>query len=180
MALLLTALIVSASPNEICQELNEYFPNEIAKIFQQPTIRYVDPASGVNSPECLNQTNTTNPLPCRTLHYGLHGSEDPMERVALFDVVVHLAPGHYSAVNGSVQVLNSERVAIVGSGAESTFFHCGALGDDDAPCAYLNFQIRRSSHVYVSGMTFTQCGPITSIVYVAETDFLFFKDCVFR
>lgn len=170
---------LSARNTEICNELEQYFLAENTSIFTSPTIRKLDSDHGSNSEACLNVDNSTDPPPCQTLHYALHGNENPSNLVNLYDIFIHIAPGTYR-LNNRTRILNSNRVALLGAGVGKTRFICGTFGEEDTLCEYMNFQIRNSSHVYVSGVTFTRCGPITSIVYVAESDFVIFQDCAFR
>lgn len=92
---------------------------------------------------------------------------------------VKLQPGTY-ILTGSQPIINSVNVSLIGAGPDKTVFHCGEFGDEDRVCDYMNFQIRNSSNICVCGITFTRCGPITSSVYVAFSDTIFFKNCVFR
>ena len=135
--------------------------------------RSVDLENGVNSTDCLNGS-----VPCRTLHYALHGVDDAGERSNVRNLVVELGAGTY-VLTGSQQIINSINVSIVGAGADRTVFNCGEFGESDRVCDYMNFQIRNSTNVYVSGITFTRCGPITSSVYVALSDNIYFEKCVF-
>lgn len=136
--------------------------------------RRVDLENGTNVSECLNGS-----VPCRTLHYALHGAEIIEERSNSQNLVIELSPGTYVLTDNQV-IVNSDNVAILGAGVEKTIFNCGEFGEDDRVCDYMNMQIRNSSNVYVYGVTFTRCGPVTSSVYVAFSDLIFFKNCVFR
>ena len=94
---------------------------------------------------------------------------------------MYVGAGTYKTISESaVAVINSENVTIVGSGQGQTFFHCGGYEESDSPCSYMNFQIRNSTNVYVRGITFTRCGPITSAVYIASSQSVTFEDCEFR
>lgn len=172
-------LLAFSNPEEIrvCEELNGYFPGQKDTILDDATLRAVDPLAGADDEACLNDGNLTDAPPCKTLQYALHGHENIT--VPINDLVIRVAPGTIQ-LTGSVLILNSHRVAILGSGVDSTFFHCGTFGNEDMLCAYMNLQIRKSSHVYLSGVTFTQCGPITSSLYVADSDHVFVEDCAFR
>ena len=136
--------------------------------------RRVDQELGVNSTECLNDT-----IPCRTLHYALRSVENQEERSSVRNLVIYLGPGTY-VLTGSEQVIDSVGVALIGAGPDKTVFTCGEFGDSDRVCDYMNFQIRNSSYVYVTGILFTRCGPITSAVYVAFSDNIYFDNCVFQ
>ena len=175
---LLLMLVVSVSSLKICGELESSFQSEV-DIFQNSIYRVVDLVRGNNTPECLNAANSSDAPPCKTLQYGVHGFEESQNRSVLFDLVVNIAPGIY-VLDGALQILDSQRVALVGAGMDSTFFNCGEFGELDSACSYMNFQIRNSSDVHVSGITFTRCGPITSSVYIAESEFVVFKDCAWR
>ena len=102
-------------------------------------------------------------------------------RVAQENITIYVGAGTYKPTNGSaLAVINSWNIALIGSGRDRTHFECGAYGDNDSPCSYMNFQIRTSSNVYVRGFTFTRCGPITSAVYIATSNNIIFEDCEFR
>ena len=174
--LLLLFLSISPSTGEdvrdTCSQLESYLPQHInGTVFQDPVVIYVDAAVGNNTPECLNYNSTTAP-PCATLQY-------TRGVVSQSNVKVMVAPGVYN-LTGSFSIIDAERVSIVGAGTSSTMFTCGAFGDADSPCSYMNFQISNSSYVSVSGVTFMHCGPITSNVYISDANFVSFKDCVFR
>lgn len=136
--------------------------------------RQVDQELGVDSVACLNGS-----VACRSLHYALHQQDDVELRSNVINLVVHLSAGIY-VLTGSQQIINSMNVAIIGAGAEQTVFNCGEFGDTDRVCDYMNFQIRNSTRVYVTEVTFTRCGPITSSVYVAFSNNIYFENCVFR
>ena len=176
---LLLVLIFSVNSLEICGELEDSLPSKVAQVFQNPIHRMVDPVNGSNIPECLNPMNSSGAPPCKTLQYGVHGFEEPQNRSILTDLVITIAPGTYVLI-GALQILDSERVALIGAGMDSTFFNCGESGESDSACSYMNFQIRNSSYVHISRITFTRCGPITSSVYVAESEFVFFDSCAWR
>lgn len=134
-------------------------------------IRSVDQDRGENSSACLNGS-----VPCRTIHFALHGVDDVQLRSNIINLRVNLQPGTY-VLTGSEQIINSVNVSIIGPGA---VFNCGEFGITDRVCDYMNFQIRNSTNVYVSGITFTRCGPITSSTYIAFSENIYFRNCVFR
>ena len=134
--------------------------------------RSVDLEVGANVSECLNGS-----VPCKTLHYALHGTAESSN---VKDLVIELSNGTY-VFTDSLAIVNSANVTILGAGVGETIFNCGEFGEgDERVCDYRNLQIRNSSRVYVYGVTFTRCGPVTSSVYVAFSDSIFFKNCVFR
>lgn len=168
-------LISSSSCTDIrqtCKQV-ETLPQHIYNntVSQNSAVIHVDPVNGSDTPACLNSS-----IPCATLQYALYRRT---EQVGQSNITLLVAPGKYQLVD-SFRILDSERVSIIGSGSDSTFFVCGAYGDDDSPCTYMNFQIRNSHYIYISGVTFTQCGPVTSNVYIADSGFVYFEDCVFR
>ena len=138
-------------------------------------IRSVDLERGENTTACLNGSK-----PCRTLHYALHGVDDMLLHSSVSNLRVNLQPGTY-VLTGSEQIINSVNVSMIGvAGVEETVLSCGEFGDLDRVCDYMNFQIRNSTNVYMSEVTFTHCGPITSAAYVAFSDNIYFENCVFR
>ena len=176
--LVVLAMLCQAREYAICEDLQPELSAEMDKIFTNYTVRWVDPHQGRNTATCLNPDNSTSP-PCASLQYALHESDDTNAQLDVGDLVIRLSAGTYRT-NGTLVLSNVQRVAIIGAGVDLSMMHCGAFGDDDRPCSYMNFQIRNASYVYLSGVTFTRCGPISSNIYAADSSFLFFKDCAFR
>jgi hypothetical protein len=136
---------------------------------------------GTDNSSCLNTDDDTEPPPCASVEYALHTTVDAQHRVAQENITIYIGAGIYAPANGSpVAVINSRNIALIGAGSGDTQFECGAYGENDSPCDYMNFQIRNSSHVYIKGITFTRCGPITSAIYIASSEHIVFEDCVLR
>ena len=161
-----------AGTNETCHQLEDFFSPEVKSIFINATVRWVDSELGNDTKECLNGSTAVPSSPCQSLQYALFEGNTS-------SLVIHLSPGRYTFTN-TTTVADAERVALMGAGVESTIAVCGKYLDVDEICDYRNFQIRRSSHVYIYGITFSQCGPITSNVYIAKSNFVFFNECRFR
>ncbi len=164
-----------------CRAVDDLLTEEYLKILdpENSIIRKVDLDLGSDSEECLNANRTSSdPPPCRSLEHALHG--DGHQEGVTPGVIVHVGPGVYRSTNLTTRVVESERVAILGAGPSRTIILCGANGTADVPCKFPNFQIRSSSHVLVSGVTFTGCGPVTSSLYVATSDYVFLENCVFE
>ena len=181
-ALFRFVLSVSSTAREEngCADLEGVFPNEVAEVLTSGlTVRRVDPNSGINTQDCLNAANNSSAQPCATLHYALHGNEDPNNRTRVENVVVYLPEGNYSLVGG-LWIINSDNVSIIGAEDGSSVIECGVYGVNDQPCFYENLQIQNSTRVYVFRVTFTKCGPITSSAYIAESEFVVFHNCSFR
>ena len=185
--LLLVALLgpLNAVVSDFCDEADDHLSLEYDKIIaDNSTVRKVDLEVGVDEEECLNANRTSSPRPCSSLHYALHGDKSGMFESAGSDLVVHLGPGIYrSLVNNKVhttKIINSHRVAFIGAGASRTTVVCGVSGDDEKTCIFLNFQILKSTHVLISGITFTGCGPITSPLFFREADYVFIENCTFE
>lgn len=176
---LLLCLTPPPSSELACSDLEEELVRGQDNVFLNSTVRRVDPGAGLDSESCLNATDQRDPPPCATLLYALHGTQDASAQSVVEDITVYLGPGTYR-LRGRLLVVNSQRVALIGSGKEETRLVCGAFGDADLPCSYMNFQIRSSSYVLVSGLTFTGCGPITSPVYISESTFVTFENCAFQ
>ena len=141
------------------------------------TIRRVDASAGKDVEDCLNASlsvaGSAPPPPCKTLSYALHGENvsSPVDGVTLL-----VGPGSYQ-LTSPFQIIDSHRVSLIASTSEETRVMCGGFSK---PCSYVNFQIRNSDSVFVSGLTFTGCGPITSAVYIAHSSSVTFEKCVFR
>ena len=174
-------LSISRAENA-CSDLEGVFPDTPAEILaNEPNVRRVDPNSGVNSQDCLDAANYSTAQPCATLHYAVHGNEDPNNRTAVENIVIYLAEGNFSLVGG-LWIINSENVSIIGAQDGSSVLQCGSYGVNDElqPCFYENLQIRNSFRVYTFGLTFTQCGPVSSAAYVVDSEIVVFQNCSFR
>ena len=163
-----------------CDELDLLFPPVVKDIKTEATIRIVDQQGGTDNEDCLNRNNSTSPPPCRTLQYALHESEDTTVGDRASNLLLRLGPGVYRSLNESNKIINSYKVAIIGAGVSETTFVCGENGTADAPCDYPNFQIVNSSHIYISRIRFSGCGPITSPAYIAQSNFVVVEDCLFE
>lgn len=170
----------SANGDEYCDQLGEFFQPELDAIFLATILRKVDLSFGNDSASCLNPTNSSEPPACRTLQYALHESEDTTVGGSASNLRLELGPGVYRSINQTTNVINSYNIAIMGAGVSQTFVVCGRNGTEDEPCNYPNFNIGNSSHVYVSGITFTGCGPITSSLYIGSSNFVFIDECSFE
>ena len=163
-----------------CGELEDLFrPGGDSWTFTA-TRRRVDQEQGNDAVECLNVGQSPSPPSCRTLQYALHESPDNSLATVRPNLRLDLNPGTYRAINETAKILNTRNVTIVGAGVSETIMVCGRSGDEDAACNYPNFQIANSSHIYVRGITFTGCGPITSSMYIATSDFVFIDECSFE
>lgn len=179
-SVLLSTNLPLACANEFCDDLDGLFMPELEAIMADPILRKVDLEDGNDTEECLNVNRTNDPPPCSSLLYALHESNDSSVGTVTSNLRLDLGPGVYRTINRTANIINSDRVAIVGAGISCTFFVCGINGSDDVPCTYPNFQIRNSTRVYISGITFTGCGPITSSVFMGQSDFVFIDKCSFE
>ena len=178
-------LIAAINSSILCYrcrgEMDKSFTRELDSIFTDYILRRVHVEDGANTIECLNAENLTEPPFCRTLQYAFHESENVSEiRTARNNLVIQLGPGVYSSLDKSTRIINSDRIAIIGAGISQTSVVCGENEPSNFTCNYLNFQIRNSSRVYVSGITFTGCGPVTSSLYVGLSNFIFIDECSFE
>ena len=178
--LLLLAVISCGAEDNSCDGLGLLYPPVEEEVLTKGTLRKVDQERGQNTESCLNRDNTTSPPPCRTLQYALHELEDTSVGGRASGLRLELAPGVYRSVNESSKIINSDNVAVIGAGVSKTFFVCGANGSEEVVCTYRNFQVVNSSNVYISGITFTGCGPITSTFYIGMSDYVFIKNCSFE
>ena len=176
---LLLCLTLPPAAGLACSDLEEELVQGQDNAFLNSTVRRVDPEMGLDAESCLNSTGESDSPPCATLLYALHGTQNASAQSVAEDVTIYIAPGTYR-LSGRLLIINSQRVALIGSGREETRLVCGAFGDADLPCSYMNFQIRSSSYVFVSGLTFTLCGPITSAVYISDSAFVTFENCAFQ
>ena len=163
---------------EPCTELSDDFTTQKQDKFSDLASlipRYVHD-SGNDTEACLNYQNTTQPPPCNTLYYVLNG--DNSTRHSNDDVAIYLGPG-LQRLTSATAVINSRRVAIIGSGEGVTFMNCGSYLETDRVCQFTNFQVRNSTFVLITGITFTRCGPITSSVYIAFSNHLYIENCSF-
>lgn len=174
------ALTPTTRDLEHCEALDDLFPSVPGPFGASITLRRVDLTGGNDIAACLNRAQAPDPLPCRTLQYALHESEDVSVGGRASNLRLVLSAGVYTAGNETAKISNSNNIAIVGAGISRTIIVCGRNGSDDVSCDYPNFQITNSSHVYVSGVTFTGCGPITSSFYIGVSDFVYIDSCSFE
>lgn len=182
--LLLSVLLISwprtNASDAQCSELDRLFSPAPEDTLLETITREVDQQRGTDDVSCLNSNNSSSPPPCRTLQYALHESEDTSVGGRASNLQLNLGPGVYRSINESNMIFDSYNVALIGAGVSETFFVCGRNGSEDSPCDYRNFQIVNSSHIYISGITFSGCGPITSSVYIALSNFVFIQGCLFE
>lgn len=166
---------------DYCQELDDSFLSEGTLLAgSNLTLRRVDLEQGNDTADCLNSEQAPNPPSCKTLQYALHESEDTSIGGMAANLRLELGPGVYTSTNETTKITNSNNIAIVGAGVSQTIVVCRVNGSEDTPCNYQNFQISNSSHVKITGITFTGCGPITSSVYIATSDYVFIDGCSFE
>ncbi len=164
---------------EACTELSdEYTTQKQDKFSDLASLipRYVQ-SSGNDTEACLNYQNITQPPPCNTLYYSLNGDNSSSTNHSNDDVAIYLGPGTHKLFSATA-VIDSRRVAIIGSGEGRTFMNCGSYLADKV-CQFKNFQVRNSTFVFITGITFTRCGPITSIVYIAFSNHVYIESCSF-
>jgi len=175
----LALLLALCSGQDVCTDLKSDLLASKESTFSDKSsliARYINVDNGSDIEECLNYNNISHPLPCKTLHYALNGEIDG--NISNSDTIFHLGPGSHSLTRNT-GIISSDRVVMVGEGAGVTFLNCGGFLNTDGVCLFLNLQIRDSNFVYLSGLTFTRCGPITSDLYIAFSDNIFIEDCVF-
>lgn len=173
----------SATDLEDCEQLERQTFSPVLDELQREdasTLRRVDLTQGNDSLQCLNRNKTSSPPPCRTLQYALHESEDVTVGGEAGHLRLELGPGVYRSINESTKIINSYNISIIGAGVSQTVVVCGVNGSADTSCNYPNFQIINSTGIFVSGITFTGCGPITSSLYIALSDFVFIDSCYFQ
>lgn len=175
--LLCTSDTSYASASENCSNLDTAFLSRREFIFTNSTVRRVDLESGNDTEGCLQGED---PPSCRTLQYALHETEDTSVGGVVTNLRIELGPGVYVAINESTRIYNSYKVALIGSGVGQTYIVCGRNGTDDVPCRYPNFEISNSTDVFLSGITFTGCGPITSSLYIGTSDYILIDECSFE
>ncbi len=167
----------SAKGSHICSGTYDELTGEYNKIRSNTTIRKVNLITGKDDEGCLNADRVTEPQPCHTMEYALHGK--PEDKGDSSNLEVHLSAGVYQVVNTS-RIINSINTALIGAGNDQTVIVCGVNSSFVVPCDLLDFQIRNSSHVLVSNITFTGCGPITSSLYLGSSDHIFIQNCTFK
>ena len=176
-ALLYASRLSCAGGSEDCNNLDTGFLSRREFILTNSTFRRVDLIEGVDNRDCLQRGNTTS---CRTLQYALHETEDTSVGGVVANLRIKLGPGVFVAINETAKIYNSNKISLIGSGVGQTYIVCGRNGTDDIPCSYPNFGIFNSSDVFLSGITFTGCGPITSSLYIGSSDYILIDKCSFE
>ena len=128
-------------------------------------IRWVDPEIGTDNNTCGAA------YPCASLEYALYLNES----IRPYNISIYIASS--SLLDTQVLLHTASLISIIGSaGPERTQFQCAA-GNDSAPSV---FQILNSSNIYIANITFTNCGPEESNVFVTGSVDVVFENCIFR
>ncbi len=178
--LVLPAILDFVNAQSSCSDLHSDITSQVnGSTFENATIRIVDQSLNQNdSEECLNTGNLDTPPPCATLGYALQIRDNATSTTGL---MIHLRTGTYT-LKGGAAVLNSQQVAIIGAGVDATEVLCGSvgIGQTNNSCLFENFQVLNSTAVLVANITFTGCGPVTSNIYIASSEYVVFENCVIR
>ena len=142
--------------------------------------RYVSAMNGTNSPECLNSSQARS-FPCRSLPYALLGEDEGIQYPDYCNyssgpdnLCVRLEDGVHR-ITGELQVTNVSNLVIEAVNAGKANILCGL-----EPNMYDNLAFIGSRNVTLSGVVVEQCGPVSSGLYVYDSDGVTIQDCVFR
>ncbi|CAI8022052.1 hypothetical protein GBAR_LOCUS12976 [Geodia barretti] len=181
-ALILLIAVASLLPpitSQTCKLLEQSL-DPLQKGPDDVTVRRVE-LNGTDNASCLNANREQDSPPCRTIEFALQPTLNVENRSVTENLTIYVGAGIYRPANqDAIGIIDSRNVQLIGAGVGQTVFWCGLYGEEDTACSYMNFQIRNSKYVYLSNMTFTRCGPITSAVYISSSDYVVVKDCQFR
>ena len=141
----------------------------------------VDAVEGNDTAACLNGSQ-----PCRTLNYavsqmGPAPNDCPNQgrySVTVHSLEVYLAPGRHR-LTSRVRFCNSSYIHIYGdSGPEETALLCAEdFPNRQFPCVFDNLDFFRSSHIWLSGITITHCGPVAVGVFMRNVSNVIVQNC---
>ena len=147
-------------------------------------IRYVSATNGTNTPECLNSTQARR-FPCRSLPYALLGEDEGIQYPNYCNyssgpdnLCVRLEDGVHR-ITGELQVTNVSNLVIEAVNSGKAHILCGSFPGLE-PNIYDDLAFFCSHNVTLSGVVVEQCGPVSSGVYVYDSDGVTIQDCVFR
>ena len=137
----------------------------------------VDAVEGNDTEACLNGSQ-----PCRTLNYAV-SQGPPAERcgnrtVTFHSLEVYLAPGRHR-LTSFLSFCNSSYIHIYGdSGPEETALLCAEDYPNRLfPCVFDNLAFFHSSHIWLSGITITHCGPVAVGVFMRNVSNVIVQNC---
>ena len=138
----------------------------------------VDAVEGNDTAACLNGSQ-----PCRTLNYAVSQMEPAPgdclnQEVTFHSLEVYLAPGRHR-LTSRVRFCNSSYIHIYGdSGPEETALLCAEdFPNRQFPCVFDNLHFFRSSHIWLSGITITHCGPVAVGVFMRNVSNVIVQNC---
>ena len=138
----------------------------------------VNAVEGNDTAACLNRSQ-----PCRTLNYAVSQMGPALgdclnQGVTIHSLEVYLAPGRHR-LTSPVLFCNSSFIHIYGdSGPEETALLCAEdFPNRQFPCVFDNLVIFRSSHIWLSGITITHCGPVVSGVFMSNVSNVIVQNC---
>ena len=140
----------------------------------------VDAVGGNDTAACLNGSQ-----PCRTLNYAVSemgpALDDCLNQgVTIHSLEVYLSPGRHR-LTSRVRFCNSSYIHIYGdSGPEETALLCAEdFPNRQFPCVFDNLDFFRSSHIWLSGITITHCGPVAVGVFMQNVSNVIVQNCTF-
>lgn len=163
----LNALVTYGCAAEVCRVMkdNAESARNLATIGET---KWVDTYQGSKNESCGAETS-----PCSSLNYLLYRSQT-IPLLLPYNMTIYIASG--SLLHEKVSLQNASLVSIIGyGGPEKTEFHC--TGNGSLPSV---FQIVNSFRIYIANITFTNCGPEESNVFISESAEVVFENCVFR
>ena len=138
----------------------------------------VDAVEGNDATACLNGSQ-----PCRTLNYAVSQMEPAPgdclnQEVTFHSLEVYLAPGRHR-LTSRVHFRNSSYIHIYGdSGPEETALLCAEdFPNRQFPCVFDNLDFFGSSHIWLSGITITHCGPVAVGVFMRNVSDVIVQNC---
>lgn len=135
---------------------------------QSFTVRYLNEANGSDTLECdlPNQA-------CKTLTHVLSSN------VSNFSLSIWVWPGKYvyeTETKINISNLRSLRIQKMPGCDGEVIFQCSSYNET----AYNGLEIYYAENVTISGITFEQCGPQSSGMYVVNTTEIQISECTFR
>ena len=131
------------------------------------TIRYLDASDGVDTPNCLNNSNSA----CRSVHYAVSGS-------GLVNLELRVRPGVYHFNVSGVTLEKPMNVVIKGEpkSGQEVVFQCYNYSEN----TFNNFVISGGGNVTITDITMMLCGHRGSSIFMKNAQNIIIRNCTIR
>ena len=172
---------------DVLDSSEELFPNSFSwpdREISNYTIRYLS-TGGVDRPDCLLnqpypliQSNSSSIVSeCGTLRYALTGGHE-YNTSDMNNIIVLIQPGEYTYGNMSIVMHNFRNIVIkkVPNVKGEVILYCKEKLEN----GFNNLYVTVSSYIFIEGVVFEQCGPLTPGLSIRKVNHLVVSNCISR